>query len=203
MKATRGWPSHLMPTHSSPFASPTTAALNRLLESQPWARARLAPFAGRTVLVKASPMPPLTLGIGPDGLLERREEPAAPDVTVRIGPAALLAWTAAAGQPPPGIAVEGDPALGDAILELMGYLRWDGEEALSRLIGDAPAHRVGDAMRGLAAWQADAFRRLAGSATAWAAEEKNLLVTRTEFDEFRRSVEALRAAIERLGKRLP
>lgn len=192
-----------MPTHSSPFASPIAAALNRLLETQPWARERLCPFAGRTVLVTASPMPPLTLGIGPEGLLERREAPATPDVTVRIGPAALLAWTGAAGQPPAGIAVEGDAALRDAILELMGYLRWDGEEALSRVVGDAAAHRMGETLRGLVAWQADAFRRLAGSATAWVAEEKSLVVTRAEFDEFHASVEALRDAIHRLEKRLP
>ncbi len=46
-KATLGWPFSL--------------ALNHLLEREPWARERLAPFAGRTVELRNPPFPALRL----------------------------------------------------------------------------------------------------------------------------------------------
>ena len=48
------------------FASPAIAGLNHLLADAPWARARLAPFAGRTAVFHVTPS---VLSLGIDGSL--------------------------------------------------------------------------------------------------------------------------------------
>jgi ubiquinone biosynthesis protein UbiJ len=53
-----------------------------------------------------------------------------------------------AGKPPP-VKIEGDVQLAAELGWLAENLRWDAEEDLSRLIGDAPAHAVADAGRRL------------------------------------------------------
>jgi ubiquinone biosynthesis protein UbiJ len=53
-----------------------------------------------------------------------------------------------AGKPPP-VKIEGDVQLAAELGWLAENLRWDAEEDLSRLIGDAPAHAVADVGRKL------------------------------------------------------
>ena len=50
------------------FESPIAAALNHLLDSEPWARERLAPFAGRRWM-RAPPLPALRFLVAADGRL--------------------------------------------------------------------------------------------------------------------------------------
>ena len=45
------------------FESPFAAALNLMLESEPWARERLAPFAGEVLELRAPPLPALRFSV--------------------------------------------------------------------------------------------------------------------------------------------
>ena len=56
----------------------------------------------------------------------------------------------------PAVRIEGDVQLAAEINWLVDHVRWDLEEDLSRVIGDAPAHAVGQAARAVA----DALRGL-------------------------------------------
>ena len=58
--------------------------------------------------------------------------------------------------------MRGNDKLAAEVLLLARHLRWDAEEALSRLIGDVAAHRVAGAGRALIAWHEDSARRLIG-----------------------------------------
>src|SRR5690606_18389011 len=98
--------------------------------------------------------------------------------------------------------VAGNARLASEIMGLVRHLRWDFEEDLSRVLGDALAHRVAGAVRGLAAWHADAARRLADAAAVYAAEEQRWLVRRNELEALARANAELRDALERLGKRI-
>src|SRR5574337_985981 len=51
----------------------------------------------------------------------------------------------------PGVRIEGDVQLATEVSWLVDHLRWDAEEDLSRLVGDAPAHALAEAARGIAA----------------------------------------------------
>lgn len=171
-KATLGWP--------------FSFALNRLLAAEPAARARLAPFAGSALELRAPPLPSLRFVILPGGMLEAGGEDPALVVTLRPG----------------AMNLEGDARLAAEVVTLLRQLRWDPEEGLSRLVGDVAAHRLAAVARGLAAWPADAARRFAEGLADYAVEEKRLLVSQRELADFSAQVRGLCDAVERLEKRV-
>lgn len=172
-EATLGWPFSL--------------ALNRLLDAEPWARERLAPFAGETVELRSPPFPALRLTVLPGGRLEAGGE--APSVVVNFS----------FGRPPE---VAGEEKLAAEVNVLLRHLRWDFEEDLSRLVGDVAAHRLAETARALAAWPADAARRLGEALADYAVEEKHMLVARAELDELRAALARLQRGLERLEQRV-
>ena len=185
-KATLGWPFSL--------------ALNHLLASEPWARERLAPFAGQTVELRSPPFPSLRFVILSGGTVEAGGgEPA---LTVTLKPDALFNLARGPEHFLRSLEVAGDPKLASEAMALARHLRWDAEEDLSKLLGDVAAHRLAEAVRAFAAWQADAIRRVAGSVADYAVEEKRVLMARPDMDRFADAVARLRDAVERLAKRV-
>ena len=57
-----------------------------------------------------------------------------------------LVQSALAGERP-AVRVEGDVQLAADVNWLVDHLRWDIEEDVARVIGDAPAHALGQAVR--------------------------------------------------------
>ena len=168
------------------FGWPFSLALNRLLDAEPWARERLAPFAGQTVELRAGPLPALRFTILPGGRLESGGE----------SPALVATWSFA--RP---VELAGDEKLAAEVRLLARHLRWDFEEDLSRLVGDVAAHRLAEGGRAFVAWPADAARRLGEALADYAVEEKRVLVGRAELDEFRAEIARLLGALERLDQR--
>jgi ubiquinone biosynthesis accessory factor UbiJ len=185
-KATLGWPFSL--------------ALNHLLDAEPWARERLAPFAGDTVELRNPPFPDLRFVILPGGKVEAGGDD--PALTITLKPDALFNLARGPEHFLRSIEVAGDPRLASEVMTLARHLRWDAEEDLSRLFGDVAAHRLANAARALAAWQVDAARRLTESLADYAVDEKRALIARPEMETFAASVARLRDAVERLEKRL-
>jgi len=185
-KATLGWP--------------FSFALNHLLEAEPWARARLAPFAGGTVEVRSPPLPPLRFVILPGGKLEAGG--ADPALTVTLKPEALFSLARGPEHFARALEVTGDPGLASEVLALAQHLRWDVEEDLSRIFGDVAAHRLAEAGRAFAGWHRDAARRLVESLADYAVDEKRVLMARQEVEGFADAVARLRDAVERLEKRV-
>ena len=185
-KATLGWP--------------FSFAFSHLLAAEPWARARLAPFAGETIELRGPPFPPLRFVILPDGTLETGGGD--PALTITLTPQALLGLARGPEHFARALEVEGDPGLAAEVSALARHLRWDVEEDLSKLFGDVAAHRIADTGRALARWHADAARRLVDSLVDYAVDEKRVLMARPEVDEFAAAVARLRDAVERLEKRV-
>jgi ubiquinone biosynthesis accessory factor UbiJ len=185
-KATLGWP--------------FSFALNRLLAAQPWARARLAPFAGEVVELRAPALPRLRFTILPCGQVDSGGgEPA-----LVISFAAGAPFAAARGEEHLMRAVEvtGNARLAGEVMQLARHLRWDFEEDLSHLLGDVAAHRLAQAGRAFAAWHVDAAGRLAAAFADYVVEEQRLLVRRAEHADLASAVARLRDALERLEKRV-
>jgi ubiquinone biosynthesis accessory factor UbiJ len=185
-KATPGWP--------------FSFALNHLLAAEPWARARLAPFAGETIELRAAPFPALRFVILPGGTLEAGGDD--PVLSITLTPEALLNLGRGPEHFARSLEVAGDPKLAAEVVALARQLRWDVEEDLSKLFGDVVAHRLAQAGRSLAKWHADAARRLIESATDYAVDEKRILMARQEVDDFAGEVARLRDSVERLEKRI-
>lgn len=124
--------------------------LNHVISRESHAMARLAPHAGRAVLLHLEgwpallpAAPDLCLAVTPAGLWERLD--AAPPDAMRIAldasNPALLALGALTGERP-RVTVQGDAAFAGEINWLMENLRWDIADDLAALVGPAPAHQL-------------------------------------------------------------
>lgn len=129
--------------------------LNHVLQGEPEAMRRLARYKGRTVLFAWQRFE-LHLQATPAGLLELgRFE--APDLRLTVTEDSPLDLLTVLGRgDKPKVRIEGDVQLAAEVNWLMDNVRWDVEEDLARLMGDAPAH----ALAGMARQAAAALRSL-------------------------------------------
>jgi ubiquinone biosynthesis accessory factor UbiJ len=186
------------------FESPIVAALNHLLGSEPWARERLAPFAGEGLELRAPPLPALRFLVATDGRMSAAgpATEAKSSLVITLGPGALAAAAKGEEHLLREIQVEGNARFASEVMFLLRHLRWDAEEDLARIFGDAAAHRAAGMVRGAVAWHADAARRIAEAFVEYATEEKPLLVRRGELRDSAALLAQLRDGLERLEKRL-
>lgn len=120
--------------------------LNHVLMSEPEAMARLARQKGQRMELVWDRVQ-LQLTPTPAGLLERgRFEDFDLRLTVTETSPVSMASALARGDKPK-VRIEGDVQLAAEINWLIDHVRWDAEEDLARLIGDAPAHTLAQAGR--------------------------------------------------------
>ena len=120
--------------------------LNHVLMSEPEAMARLARQKGQRIELLWDRVQ-LHLSPTPAGLLERgRVEGFDLRLTVTEDTPVALVSTLARGDKPK-VRIEGDVQLAAEINWLIDHVRWDAEEDLARLVGDATAHTLAEAAR--------------------------------------------------------
>ena len=132
--------------------------LNHVLMQEKAAQERLLRQKGRVVHVQWGVFA-IDLIVTPAGLADRAPAYAKPDLVLTVATESPLAvMQAALAGRRPAVKIEGDVQLAAELGWLAENLRWDAEEDLSRLIGDAPAHtlasvgrRVGAALKGFLA----------------------------------------------------
>ncbi|HWI78806.1 MAG TPA: hypothetical protein VNS31_06385 [Ramlibacter sp.] len=132
--------------------------VNHVLMQEPEAQARLARQSGRVLQAQWRSFV-VRLVATPAGLLDVALPAAQPDLTLTLTETSAwgLAQAALRGDKPP-VTIAGDVQFAAEVNWLVDNVRWDLEEDLSRLIGDAPAHLISDAARGMVA----ALRQFAG-----------------------------------------
>lgn len=184
------------------FEIPFLRALNHLLRAEPWARERLAPFAGETLAVSGPIFPEMRLTIAGDGCLQAAAEGAAPSLTVKLRPGALAAAARGEEHLLREVDISGNASLASELMFLARHLRWDAEEDLSRVVGDVAAHRLVKAARAVAAWHQDAARRLGENLVEYAVEEKGMLARHEDLAALAAAQAQLRDALERLEARV-
>ena len=121
--------------------------LNHVLMQEKAATDRLMRQKGRVVLGQWGVFSMRFL-ITPAGLLDLAAPEATPDLSLVVTEtsAVSIAQTAMRGDKPP-VRIEGDVQLAAEINWLVDHVRWDIEDDLARVIGDAPAHAAGVAAR--------------------------------------------------------
>ena len=121
--------------------------LNHVLMQETEAQSRLLRQKGRVVRMQWRDFR-LQLSPTPAGLLETAAAGATPDLLLTITETSPFALAQAALRgDKPAVRIEGDVQLAAEINWLVDNVRWDAEEDLSRVIGDAPAHTLGQAAR--------------------------------------------------------
>ena len=129
--------------------------LNHVLMQEPEALARLAKQKGRVVRAQWRGFS-LQVAATPAGLWELAPS-ATPDLLLTVTDTSPLDLARSAMQGDrPAVRIEGDVQFAAEVNWLVDHVRWDVDEDLSRLIGDAPAHALGNMGRAIA----DALRNL-------------------------------------------
>lgn len=116
--------------------------LNHVLSQEPAAVERLRRQAGRRIEISWRQFR-LQWRITPAGLLERGDLQQTADLKVHVNEASPWALMQGLRQGhKPAMRVEGDVMLAAELNWLVDHVRWDVEEDLSRLVGDAMAHHL-------------------------------------------------------------
>ncbi|WP_293633596.1 hypothetical protein [Polaromonas sp.] len=124
--------------------------LNHVLLQEKQAQERLLRQKGRVVHLRWG-LFALDLIVTPAGLVDRAPALCTPDLVLSVAAESpLAAVQSVLSGKAPAVKIDGDVQLAADIGWLAENLRWDAEEDLSRLIGDAPAHALADAGRRLA-----------------------------------------------------
>jgi ubiquinone biosynthesis protein UbiJ len=180
-------------------SSAAAAVLNHMLSREPWARAALAPFAGRSARLQAAPFS-VQLGIAADGnFTAQAGEPA---VTIGVDPTSLPQVLLDPKAALRNVRLDGDAEFAQSLSGVLQKLRPEPEEELSRFVGDAAAVRIVGLLRAALAGAREAGSRLAAQTADYLVAENPMLVGRPQMAEFAADVARLRDDVERLAKRI-
>ena len=116
--------------------------LNHVLQQEPQATERLARQKGRIIHIQWREFT-FRVQATPAGLLDLAGPDAKPDLTLTITEDSPFAIAQAVMQgAKPSVRIEGDVQLAAEVNWLADHVRWDVEEDLSKILGDAPAHML-------------------------------------------------------------
>ena len=183
------------------------SAVTALIDLDPDGKQKLAELHGRVLCLEIT-VPPVKLYLLPTGhgIEFHHALEAAPDVTLsgsamafaRLGRAGVASGVLSEGR----VMVRGDAELGQAFQKILAEFDLDWEELLSRYIGDAPAHKVGNVVRGLADWAGKSADLTRENAADYLKEEKRILVTNLAIERFEQTLNQTRADVDRLTRRV-
>lgn len=176
-------------------------AINRLLNAQPWALARLKAHAGQSFSVQLASTR-FAACVGQDGLLQPASAECSPDVSVSIPDSAwpsLLTDFASARQ---HVRVEGKAAFAETLQVLAQHLRPDLAADLAPYVGDILAQRISGAAERASRGVQQAAAGAGSAVLAYVRDEQRLLVSRAEMDAFRQDIDALGVSLSALAKRI-
>jgi len=195
---------HLSSTHSI-AAGAACRGVNHVLEAEPWALAELAKHAGKTILLRL-PVGDLAFEITSPGLLKALQEVNQPSLSLEVSAKALGDLTATSGnlreQAFKAVKITGDADLAQLIGRLAGQLRWEYEEDLARLVGDAPANFAVRQGKKLVAASRSAAADLLDNVVDYVSEERKVLLNKRDFMVHKSALNDLRESVDRIEKRI-
>jgi ubiquinone biosynthesis accessory factor UbiJ len=179
--------------------------INHVLSSEPWATAELARHASKTILLKL-PVGELRFEIKPAGLLAVSEVSDTSSLILEISAKALSELVGSAGtlreQAFKAVKITGDADLAQLLGRLVGQVRWEYEEDLARLVGDAPANFAVRQGKKFVSVSKSAASDLLSNIVEYVSEEKKVLLNQRDFIVRKNELNELRDAVDRIEKRI-
>jgi ubiquinone biosynthesis protein UbiJ len=207
----------------STSARPVTSAaichgINHVLAGEPWASAELAKHAGKAIALEM-PFGRFAVQITNSGLLEAVRHADSTEISdgeavppirtalvLTISSQALSTLLSSSGpireNAFKSVTIAGDADLAQLLGRLAGQLRWEYEEDLSKIIGDAPAHFAVAQGKKIASAGKAAGRDLLENTVEYLSEEKKVLLNQRDFAIHKNQLMELRDSVERLDKRI-
>ena len=183
------------------------SALNRLLQLDSTAPARLAPLAGKVIAIACS-MPAITVYLIPleAGIQLAKQWHAPADCTLSA-PAPLLLKLASSTDKTrvlhhPDVSIDGNSALLMELAEIMQSLELDWEYEVSRWLGPLPTALISSHLRSRRDWVIQSAQSLHLNAADYLAEESRALVGHTEADMRFSEIDQLKLDLDRLDARI-
>lgn len=188
----------------------TTSAANRLLEHEPWARERLAAYAGRAFMLRVGPMA-TGFRIDDRGLLQHAPlAGATPALVLELSPFSLPTFLADPRRWNEFVVEKGDVALAGVLRELAQTFPWFVERLCARSLGTIVGLRIADAGRRMLGMPEYAATRIAANVGSYARDEAQVLAHPADMRalveqtaSLAARIDALDARIEVLSARLP
>jgi len=178
-----------------------TAALNHLLQGEPWARERLRAHAGSQALIRAG-FVDVHLVLDAAGLFEAGVASQEASVIIALPsdtPFRLLTDRLSVFQ---AAKLSGSADFAETLAFVFRNLHWDVEADLARLVGDIPARRLEMLRRTLLEQSKESVGRVFANLAEYASEDSGWLAPRRDIELFARDVDVLRDDVARLEKRL-
>ena len=195
---------HLFSTHTI-AAGAACRGINHILGGEPWASAELAKHASKTILLKM-PLGELAFKITSAGLFDALQELDSPTLSLEVSSKALGDLTASSGtlreQAFKAVKITGDADLAQLLGRLAGQLRWEYEEDLARLVGDAPANFAVRQGKKFVAASRSAASDLLDNVVEYVSEERKVLLNKRDFTAHKSALNDLRESVERIEKRI-
>ena len=186
-------------------SSAACRGINHVLASEPWACAELARHANKTILLQL-PLGDLCFEITPDGLLASLKEIETPALTLEVSSKALSDLAGSTGslreQAFKAVKITGDADLAQLLGRLAGQLRWEYEEDLARLVGDAPANFAVRQGKKFVSATRSAASDLLDNVVEYVSEERKVLLNKRDFMVRKSELSELRESVDRMEKRI-
>jgi len=179
--------------------------INHVLSSEPWATGELARHAGKTILLKL-PVGDLCFEITPAGLLAVSEASDTSSLVLEVSARALSELAGSTGslreQAFKAVKITGDADLAQLLGRLVGQVRWEYEEDLARLVGDAPANFAARQGKKFVSASKSAASDLLSNLVEYVSEERKVLLNQRDFMAHKNELNELRDAVDRMEKRI-
>jgi len=186
-------------------ASAACSAINHVLGQEPWACTELAKHAGKTILIEL-PFGRLGFEINPSGCLEVLREFGSPTLALEVSTKAMSDLIASPGnlkeQAFKAVKITGDADLAQVLGRLAGQLRWEYEEDLARIVGDAPANFAVRQGKKFVSATRSAAGDLLDNVIEYVSEERKILLNKRDLLVRKSDLNDLRDAVDRLEKRI-
>ena len=179
--------------------------INHVLSSEPWATGELARHAGKTILLKL-PVGDLCFELTPAGLLAVSEASDTSSLVLEVSARALSELTGSTGslreQAFKAVKITGDADLAQLLGRLVGQVRWEYEEDLARLVGDATANFAVRQGKKFVSASKSAANDLLSNVVEYVSEERKILLNQRDFMAHKNELNELRDAVDRMEKRI-
>jgi len=193
------------PTFRAGFDATLETAINAALQYDPATRARLRKLDGKALeLDLTAPRMVFCLGVEGERVCVHRHWEG--EISTRLSGSAIalvrLLRDPAATPAGVGVSVAGSSALLAELQSIVRDLDIDWEAPIAQLVGDVPAHAVGEALRGISGWLRDNLGRAPVAAAEAISEEWHLTPPQARFEAFVEDLRDLSLATERLEARV-
>ncbi len=183
---------------------PVASLVNRQISMTTPARELCAELDGSVIAVRVRNSALATyIEVGGNAIKLGSDYAGEPDVTITgslLSLACLASGEAAirSGE----VELQGDAELAQAFRHLLQLAKPDLEEELSTLVGDVPAHGIGQLARRIGKWGRDARDTMRQNVSEYLQEESRALPSRYEVDSLQQKVNVLRDDVARLEARI-